>query len=100
MAVQGQDSTPNTVAINIRIDSTLRLIHDNVRTGTITRAQAQTLLNQLNTTIQQFVSYLKTNNMADLTATQLSTMNGLFNTLTSGLTVFPTPTPVATPVPN
>jgi hypothetical protein len=57
----------------------MRLVQDDLRTGKITKAQAARRWALIQQALQQLMTYMQSNNMADLTTGQLSTMNGLMD---------------------
>ena len=73
------DACPNTTAINNRLLEAMRLVQDDLRTGKITKAQAARRWALIQQALQQLMTYMQSNNMADLTTGQLSTMNGLMD---------------------
>jgi hypothetical protein len=79
------DPRPNITAMNNQIINTMMQIVQEVGSGKITKTQGQTLMSQLQTVMQQMMTNIKANNMADLTASQMTNLNQMITTMSSSL---------------
>jgi hypothetical protein len=79
------DPRPNITAMNNQIINTMMQIVTEVGSGKITKTQGQALMSQLQTLMQQMMTNIKANNMADLTPSQMTNLNSMVTTLNGSL---------------